>query len=160
MAIVSQTILQTMTTCHPPHQDLWAISHCMTPKVTTWSSQGHKTWTPVHTQIICPSSSNWSLPIHCIPKKSSTDWWVCGDYGLLNSCTIPDGYPVPHLQGFSSSLHGAYIFSKIDLVWAYQQIPWNLQIFWKQPTQHPLECLNFCVCLSVYTTWHKHSNVL
>ncbi|XP_029637974.1 uncharacterized protein LOC115213179 [Octopus sinensis] len=73
--------------------------------------------------IIRVSSSNWSSPIHCVPKKSSTDWRVCGDYRSLNKSTISDAYPVPFLQDFSSSLHGARIFSKIDLVRAYNQIP-------------------------------------
>ncbi|CAI9717430.1 Hypothetical predicted protein [Octopus vulgaris] len=43
--------------------------------------------------IIRPSSSNWSSPIHCVPPKPSTDWWVCGDYRSLNKSTISDVYP-------------------------------------------------------------------
>nr|VZI26228.1 unnamed protein product [Spirometra erinaceieuropaei] len=73
--------------------------------------------------IIRPSESPWASPLHTVPKATSGDWRLCGDYRALNSATIPDRYPVPHLQDFAGALFNKAVFSKIDLVRAFHQIP-------------------------------------
>nr|VZI48510.1 unnamed protein product [Spirometra erinaceieuropaei] len=73
--------------------------------------------------IIRPSESPWAPPLHMVPKAISDDWRPCGDYRVLNNATIPDRYPVPHLQDFAGALFGKSVFSKIDLVRAFHKIP-------------------------------------
>lgn len=74
-------------------------------------------------QGICqPSSSQWASPLHLV-KKEDGSWRPCGDFRRLNSVTVPDKYPLPHIQDFTYHLAGCKVFSKIDLIKAYFQIP-------------------------------------
>ena len=74
--------------------------------------------------IIRPSSSPWSSPLHMVPKSDGT-WRPCGDYRLLNAKTVPDRYPVPNVHDLSARLHGCTVFTKLDLVKGYYQVPMN-----------------------------------
>ena len=72
--------------------------------------------------IIHRSDSQWALPLHIVPKQNR-GWRPCGDYRRLNDKTLPDRYPVPHIQDFSAHLAGNHVFSKVNLICGYHQIP-------------------------------------
>jgi transposase InsO family protein len=67
------------------------------------------------------SESPWSSPLHLVRKKNN-GWRPCGDYRALNARTVPDQYPVRHIQDFAYLLAGKTVFSTIDLIKAYNQI--------------------------------------
>ena len=74
--------------------------------------------------IMRPSSSNWSSPLHMVPPRHAEgEWRPCGDYRGLNAVTKHDNYSIPHLHDVASRLAGTTIYSKLDLVKAYNQIP-------------------------------------
>ena len=66
--------------------------------------------------------SEWSSPL-LVTTKPNGGWRVCGDYRRLNTATTDDRYPVRSIQDFTAELHGKTIFSKIDLLKGYHQIP-------------------------------------
>lgn len=57
------------------------------------------------------SESSWSSPLHLASKKDN-GWRPCGDYRALNALTIPDNYPIRHIQDFTNQLTGSIVFSK------------------------------------------------
>lgn len=72
--------------------------------------------------IARPSESSWASPLHLAPKKDN-GWRPCGDYRMLNARTVPDKYPIRHVHDFTHSISGCKVFSTIDLVKAYHQLP-------------------------------------
>lgn len=68
-----------------------------------------------------PSDSPWASALHLAPKKNG--WRPCGDYRALNARTIPDRYPMKHIEDYAHRLAGCTAYSKIDLEKAYHQIP-------------------------------------
>ena len=72
--------------------------------------------------IIKESSSSWSSPITLVPKRNGEQRF-CVDYRKLNAVTHKDAYPLPNIQDIFDNLHGAKVFTTLDLKSGYCQIP-------------------------------------
>jgi hypothetical protein len=71
--------------------------------------------------FVRPSSSPLGAPVIFVPKKDGTQR-LCMDYRVLNEVTIKNKYPVPRIDDLFDQLHGACVFSKIDLQSGYHQL--------------------------------------
>ena len=72
--------------------------------------------------IIRRSTSAWASPLHMVGKNDGGHR-PCGDYRRLNNVTVPDKYPIPFLSDSTHFLAGKTVFSKVDLIRGYHQIP-------------------------------------
>ena len=77
---------------------------------------------PVELGVCYRGKSEWSSPL-LVTTKPNGGWRVCGNYRRLNNLTKDDRFPVRSLMDFTADLHGKSIFSKIDLMKGYHQIP-------------------------------------
>ena len=65
--------------------------------------------------------SPWGAPVIFVKKKGGT-LCLCIDYHQINKMTIKNRYPLPRIDNLFDQLHGATVFSKIDLRYHYHQV--------------------------------------
>ncbi|CAB4057623.1 TH1L [Lepeophtheirus salmonis] len=77
-------------------------------------------------------------------KKQNYEWRLFGDCRLLNNITKPDRYAMPSIMAFNEKIWRSSLFSKLDLLKAYHQVPMLEQD--KEKTAVATPCGFFPVC--------------
>jgi len=76
--------------------------------------------------IVVDSQSPWCAPVLPIEKKDG-GLRICVDYRALNKITKKDSYPLPRIDDLLDALDGACVFSALDALAGYWQIPMREQ---------------------------------
>ena len=71
--------------------------------------------------LIRPSTSPFASPVLFVKKKDGS-LRLCIDYRGLNKVSVKNRYPLPRVDELLDRLHGAQVFSKIDLASGYYQV--------------------------------------
>ena len=141
LVLVLPTFLITTHSCytHPVLLQKLGTTSCITfVHLDHWFSPTLTAWAPKNLLLRKPNSStccSWAsfahwkaagphlFPLHMVPKSMPGDWCPCSNYCALNNMTVPDHYPIPHIHNCTVVLTSKKIFSTIDLVCAFHQIP-------------------------------------
>ncbi|KAE8180279.1 hypothetical protein CF336_g9343, partial [Tilletia laevis] len=79
--------------------------------------------------VVEPSSSPASFPVLMVRQYGKMRF--CVDYRQLNASTIPDRYPLPTVDSVFQTLCGKRIFSSLDAIRGYHQLPVRPSDRWK-----------------------------
>ena len=71
--------------------------------------------------FITVSKSDWAAKVIMAPKGEG--WRMCLNYVGVNGKTRPDRFPLPNIEDIYTWLTGKCIFSIIDLLSGYWQVP-------------------------------------
>jgi hypothetical protein len=73
---------------------------------------------------IGPSASPFGAPILMVPKPNDpTKLRMVVDYRAINALTQSDRYPLPDITTMMQEMAGKKVFSTVDLLWGFWQIP-------------------------------------
>jgi hypothetical protein len=80
--------------------------------------------------------SPWSTPWFFTGKK---DRGLCPlqDYRVVNSWTVRDVYPIPHIEQILEELEGKTLFTTLDIRWGYHNIRIHEEDQWKAAFRTP-----------------------
>jgi len=70
---------------------------------------------------VIDSHSHYVAPIIFVEKPDAT-LQMCVDYRRLNSIAAKHRYPLPYIENLLDKLHGAHVFTKLDLASGYHQV--------------------------------------
>lgn len=71
--------------------------------------------------LIRPSRSSWGSAVVFV-TKSDGSLRFCVDYRELNKVTVRNKYLLPRIDDLFDQLHGASVFSQLDLVSGFHQL--------------------------------------
>ena len=90
------------------------LTNCINEEVESLRAKG----------LIYPANSSYAAKVIMAPKGDG--WRMCLNYVGVNAKTKPDRFPLSNIEDIYTWMTGAKVFSKIDLLSGYWQVPVEL----------------------------------